>query len=310
MSKPASSAKTMDSLPDSLNAHARPPESIRRIYKKYQGANARLLHADQDLIDFSADDTVLAKHTSKIARSGVSEESGGLAPVFSQFLGQGDDLGSDPSTTITSNLYSRTPYKISALPGSHLSSPPKDLSVHKVINTTQLLNKKLRWMTLGGQYNWTNKVYPSGHPPAFPHDVKRLIENIFPMKAEAAIVNLYSPGDTLSLHRDVSEECDRPLVSVSIGCDAIFVAGICGANEESSTNVAAMRLRSGDAVLMTGASRFAWHGVPKILEGTCPVELADWPAGGSAELYDTDTARWQGWMKKKRINLNVRQMFP
>ncbi|KAK3628666.1 hypothetical protein LTR56_018481 [Elasticomyces elasticus] len=89
-----------------------------------------------------------------------------------------------------------------------------------------MLDKKLRWMTLGGQYDWTNKVYPEGPPPPFPKDIKNLVEGLFPMKAEAAIVNLYSPGDTLSAHRDVSEACAQPLVSISLGCEAIFIAAI------------------------------------------------------------------------------------
>src|SRR5436305_11513801 len=40
---------------------------------------------------------------------------------------------------------------------------------------------------------------------------------------EAAICNAYSPNDTLSPHRDVSEEADVELVSISIGCDALFL---------------------------------------------------------------------------------------
>jgi DNA alkylation damage repair protein AlkB len=185
---------------------------------------------------------------------------------------------------------------------------PKDPAVHKPISTEQFLNKKLRWTTLGGQYDWTNKVYPPGAPPAFPADIKNLIEDIFPMKAEAAIVNLYSPGDTLSLHRDVSEECNRPLASVSLGCDAIFMAGLDGGNGEGKPKVATIRLRSGDAVLMSGESRYAWHGVPKVLEGTCPTWMENWPCIASAdesERYE----HWKGWMKGKRVNLNVRQMF-
>ena len=63
-----------------------------------------------------------------------------------------------------------------------------------------------------------------------------------------------------------------------------------------------LRLRSGDAIYMTGESRFAWHGVPKVLKGTCPEYLEDWPAEGG------EYEEWRGWMKNKRINLNVRQM--
>jgi alkylated DNA repair protein alkB homolog 1 len=60
-------------------------------------------------------------------------------------------------------------------------------------------------------------------------------------------------------------------------------------------------LRSGDAVIMAGESRFAWHGVPKIIPATCPDYLASWPG---KESYP----KWDSWMKEKRINLNVRQM--
>jgi alkylated DNA repair protein alkB family protein 1 len=182
-----------------------------------------------------------------------------------------------------------------------LTFEPKDPTVHKAITTQQYLTKKLRWITLGGQYDWTRKVYPDGPPPAFPPDIKRLVEKIFPMKAEAAIVNIYSPGDTLSLHRDVSEECDQPLASISIGCDGVFVIGLDIASEGEPARVATLRLRSGDAVLMSGESRYAWHGVPKILEGTCPKWMQSWPG---SEHED-----WDGWMERKRINFNVRQML-
>nr|POF04577.1 alpha-ketoglutarate-dependent dioxygenase abh1 [Quercus suber] len=337
----------MTAVRDGLDAYARPPEDIRLIYKKYQTANVKHLQTDRDLVDFSSSDEILAAHTSKVAYGRVLEQQEALGAVFRKFLGPNNTPNIDMPNTYSgspyeisalpvqqhlldtllhrdlSNSVHRTNVHLQydlcyppgtssffSVAGSDLSSQPKDASVHKAISTTQLLNKKLRWMTLGGQYDWTKKVYPTSQPPAFPSDIKGLIEEIFPMKAEAAIVNLYSPGDTLSLHRDVSEECDRPLVSVSIGCDAIFIAGLGSEGMDGGTDVTAMRLRSGDAVLMTGASRFAWHGVPKILEGTCPAEVADWPGGRGAQAYGTDTARWQGWMKRKRINLNVRQMFP
>lgn len=187
-----------------------------------------------------------------------------------------------------------------------LSWTPKDPNIHKDFEIKQFLNKKLRWATLGGQYDWTNKVYPEGLPPSFPQDIKHMVENIFPMKAEAAIVNLYSPGDTLSLHRDVSEECDKPLVSISLGCDAVFICGLDPKHEADEPRVATLRLRSGDAVLMSGESRYAWHGVPKVIPDTCPVPMEDWPAVPDAlKEYE----HWRGWMKGKRVNINIRQMF-
>ena len=182
---------------------------------------------------------------------------------------------------------------------------PKE-TIHASFHTNTFLSKKLRWTTLGGQYDWTAKRYPDGSPPAFPPDIKAVVESHFPMKAEAAIVNLYSPSDTLSIHRDVSEECAMPLVSISLGCDAIFVVGVEGAGTDE-TQTAAIRLRSGDAVLMSGEARYAWHGVPKVLAGTCPQWLGDWPAIGKEGTQKY--SQWKGWMSGKRVNLNVRQMF-
>jgi alkylated DNA repair protein alkB homolog 1 len=201
----------------------------------------------------------------------------------------------------------------------------------------QFLERKLRWVTLGGQYDWTKKQYPQESPPPFPPDIADLLQGIFPeMKAQAAIVNLYSPGDTLSMHRDVSEKCDNGLVSVSLGCDCVFVVGIemepehgsgdeemtqgtMGVNNEQESrkevNMLALRLRSGDVIYMSGKARFAWHGVPKIMSGTCPEWLREWPAPRLTESnikyesgFETFES-WRGWMASKRINLNVRQMW-
>lgn len=180
-------------------------------------------------------------------------------------------------------------------------------------------------MTLGGQYDWTQKRYPDSAPPSFPEDVKRLLESTFTdTKAEAAIVNLYSPGDTLSVHRDVAESSATGLVSISLGCDAIFIIGTSApdaarsskdgeeASSDAEEKVLVLRLRSGSAVYMSGASRFAWHGVPQIVSGTCPDALKDWPASCSGDGEGEDDGlfeEWRGWMGSKRVNLNVRQMW-
>lgn len=129
------------------------------------------------------------------------------------------------------------------------------------------------------------------------------------MMPEAAIVNVYTPGDTLSIHRDVSEESDKGLVSISLGCDGVLVAGTASEDDDSSRYLV-IRLRSGDAVYMSGSARFAWHGIPQIIPNTCPEWLNKWPAnsgniGASHNLFE----EWQGWMSKKRVNLNIRQVI-
>jgi DNA alkylation damage repair protein AlkB len=186
------------------------------------------------------------------------------------------------------------------------SFQPKDPEVHKPMTVQSLLEKKLRWVTLGGQYDWTAKVYPSGTPPVFPSDIANLLRAAFPeTSAQAAILNLYSAGDTLSVHRDVSEDCDVGLISVSFGCDGLFLA-----SHDDGNGCEIIRLRSGDTVYMSGKSRFAWHGVPKILPSSCPAWLADWPSMGDtgAGMPPGRYEMWKGWMAGKRINLNVRQM--
>ncbi|KAI4113671.1 MAG: hypothetical protein LQ345_005394 [Seirophora villosa] len=199
-------------------------------------------------------------------------------------------------------------------PSSTFSFAPTDPGTHKSLTLSQFLNRKLRWMTLGGQYDWTRKVYPKEPQPDFPDDVANLIQGVFPcIRPEAAIVNFYSPGDTLSVHRDVSENCDVGLVSISLGCDGLFLIGLENpATGETKHSV--VKLRSGDAVYMSGPSRFAWHSVPQILANTCPSWLSDWPACGSPQEHRNDPSRsyqyeaWRGWMAGKRINVNVRQM--
>jgi DNA alkylation damage repair protein AlkB len=173
------------------------------------------------------------------------------------------------------------------------------------------MQRRLHWVTLGGQYDWTNRVYPGEEPPAFPSDIAGFLHTLFPETlAQAAIVNFYSPGDTMMMHRDVSEEVNKGLVSLSFGCDGLFmISPSKGVDEAPQTEAATgkkpyvlLQLRSGDAIYMTGESRYAWHGVPKVLKDTCPSYLEHWPA------VDGKFPEWQGWMQNKRINLNVRQM--
>lgn len=167
-------------------------------------------------------------------------------------------------------------------------------------------------MTLGGQYDWTNKVYPEGIQPDFPEGMAKLISGLFPhVRPEAAIVNFYSPGDTLRIHRDVSENCDAGLVSISLGCDGLFLVGLEGPSTGEVKHIV-VRLRSGDAVLMSGPSRFAWHSVPQVIANTCPTYLRAWPADASpvdAQPHNKEHyGAWRGWMANKRININIRQM--
>ncbi|KAF8420213.1 hypothetical protein EV426DRAFT_634156 [Tirmania nivea] len=195
--------------------------------------------------------------------------------------------------------------------------PSKDPATHKPLTVAQMLGKRLRWMTLGGQYDWTRKVYPEMDTTEardlvpFPHDTATLIHSIFPnLNPQAAISNLYTPGDSLSPHRDISEASSAPLASISIGTDAIFIIGLSKgspvANEEEE-RILVVRIKSGDVILMGGESRWAWHSVPKIVPTNVGAKynpLDEWPGP-----EDGVNKLWAGWMNNRRVNLNVRQMW-
>ncbi|KKA29860.1 hypothetical protein TD95_000417 [Thielaviopsis punctulata] len=198
---------------------------------------------------------------------------------------------------------------------------PKDPAVHKPLTIQQVLNRRLSWMTLGGQFDWTNRIYPGTVPPDFPQDIGGFLHAMFPQTiAQAAIVNFYRPGDTMMMHRDVSEKTDRGLISLSIGCDSLFMIAPNGVDWEveeakgSEQNYVdkkfvLLRIRSGDVVYMTEESRYAWHGVPKVIRGSCPEALQEWPAQAKQEDREGDEYEaWRGWMRNKRVNINVRQM--
>ncbi|KAM4063179.1 hypothetical protein HRG_010257 [Hirsutella rhossiliensis] len=49
-------------------------------------------------------------------------------------------------------------------------------------------------------------------------------------------------------------------------------------NDDDDKSHLLLRLRSSDAIYMTNEARYAWHGVLKVLKGTCSAHLQAWPA--------------------------------
>ena len=94
----------------------------------------------------------------------------------------------------------------------------------ELVKSTPKLLPKLRWATLGLHHDWDTKVYSKDNVSEFPPELRDLCEFLaeaagFPgLEAEAAIVNFYPMGSTLSGHVDRSEpNMKAPLVSVSFG---------------------------------------------------------------------------------------------
>ena len=69
----------------------------------------------------------------------------------------------------------------------------------------------------------------------------------------------------MGLHQDRDEEdFDAPVVSLSLGDTCLFRIG--GTTRQGPTR--SVRLASGDAVVLGGEARLAFHGVDRIIPGT------------------------------------------
>ena len=93
----------------------------------------------------------------------------------------------------------------------------------------------------------------------------------FEMRPDLCIMNYYTAEAKLGVHQDKDERPETiaagiPIVSVSLGDAARFVVG--GLTRREPTRP--LILRSGDVLVMGGASRLRYHGVTRILTATAP----------------------------------------
>ena len=84
-------------------------------------------------------------------------------------------------------------------------------------------------------------------------------------RPDTALINFYDGAATMGLHQDKDERSDAPVVSLSIGDSCVFRFGNSENRGRPYTDV---ELVSGDLFVFGGPSRFAYHGVPKVLPGT------------------------------------------
>jgi alkylated DNA repair protein (DNA oxidative demethylase) len=87
---------------------------------------------------------------------------------------------------------------------------------------------------------------------------------------DAALINFYDGDARLGLHQDQEERANSPVVSISLGDSAIFRFGNTRTRGRPYRDI---ELHSGDLVVFGGPSRYAYHGVPKILPGTGPAAI-------------------------------------
>jgi alkylated DNA repair protein (DNA oxidative demethylase) len=84
-------------------------------------------------------------------------------------------------------------------------------------------------------------------------------------RPDTALINFYDDQARMGMHQDKDENSDQPVVSLSIGDTAVFRFGNTTNRNRPYTDV---ELVSGDLFVFGGPSRFAYHGVPKVLPRT------------------------------------------
>ena len=139
----------------------------------------------------------------------------------------------------------------------------------------------LGWVTDEARGYRYQAVHPeTGRPwPPMPEILLRAWRELagYPHLPEACLVNFYAADARMGLHQDKDEQdFSAPVVSLSLGDTGLFRVG--GLKRSAPTN--AVRLSSGDAVVLGGEGRLAFHGVDRILPGTSTLL----PEGGRINL--------------------------
>jgi alkylated DNA repair protein (DNA oxidative demethylase) len=138
----------------------------------------------------------------------------------------------------------------------------------------------LGWMTDAEGYRYQPNHPQTGEPwPPIPEILLAAWRDLssYPHPPEACLVNVYGPQARMGLHQDRDEDdMSAPVVSLSLGDSCLFRIG--GAKRNDPTR--AFRLASGDAVVLGGSARLAFHGVDRIISGTSTLL----PEGGRINL--------------------------
>eukprot|EP00887_Chlorella_sp_A99_P000830 scaffold5.g830.t1 len=196
------------------------------------------------------------------------------------------------------------------------------------------LLRTLRWATLGPPFDWTARTYLRHEPHRpLPPWLLQLAESLAALawrlatpaaagaaglplqqgeqgphgdeqqqqqerpRFDSALVNYYHEGDTLGGHKDDAErDLQQPIVALSMGCPGVFLIG----SDTRDTPPTALFLRSGDVVVLAGASRACLHGVPRIFTGGAPAPAL--VPRGEGDPF----APFAEHMRGCRINVSIR----
>lgn len=143
-------------------------------------------------------------------------------------------------------------------------------------------------MTSAGRYGWQadrrGYRYEPRHPtgvawPPIPQRVLDLWRALVSTERDpdCCLINFYGEGARMGMHRDADEvDFSWPVFSLSLGDDGLFRVG----NAQRGGKTESIWLNSGDAVVLGGEARLAYHGVDRIRFGSSALL----PNGGRINL--------------------------
>jgi DNA oxidative demethylase len=138
----------------------------------------------------------------------------------------------------------------------------------------------LGWVSDEGGYRYQPTHPVTGRPwPPMPDALLAAWHELagYAPPPEACLINFYGPAAKMGLHQDRDEaDFAAPVLSLSLGDACLFRVG--GLKRGDPTR--SFRLASGDALVLGGDCRLAFHGVDRIEPGTSTLL----PEGGRINL--------------------------
>jgi alkylated DNA repair protein (DNA oxidative demethylase) len=126
----------------------------------------------------------------------------------------------------------------------------------------------LAWVSDEAGYRYQPTHPDTGRPwPPMPAILRQAWDELarYPHPPEACLINFYASTARMGLHQDRDEQdFDAPVVSLSLGDACLFRIG--GNRRTDPTQ--SLRLTSGDALVLGGDARLAFHGVDRLYPGT------------------------------------------
>jgi len=133
-------------------------------------------------------------------------------------------------------------------------------------------------MTNCGELGWVSDKqggyrYQADHPvtaknwPPIPRSLTNIWHELASgsLPPQACLINFYQADAKMGLHQDKDEETfDEPVISVSLGDTCLFRLG----SPHRSGRTISFKLHSGDVLVLSDASRMAYHGVDRIYPDT------------------------------------------